>query len=119
MEFMWEVLSDVELHRKAALGYKEVGQSIDLHGREDNQIVREAATSWNAETTDGHPNMRSKRPDQKKLKQIEETLNGKAQREEASNGKALRENDQTGKAPEGWGRAHWVDTMRGCNESTH
>ena len=59
MDLMWEVLSDEELHRKETLGYKKVGQSIDLHGREDNQIVREAATFWNAETTDGHPNMRS------------------------------------------------------------
>ena len=58
MDFVWEVLSDVELHRKAALGYKKVGQSIGLHGREDNQIVREAATFWNTETTDGHPNMK-------------------------------------------------------------
>ena len=59
MDLMWEVLSDVELHRKAALGYKKSGQRIDLYGREDNQIVREAAAFWNAETTDGHPNMRS------------------------------------------------------------
>ena len=60
MDWMWEVMSDAEPHRKAALGYKNVGQSIDRHGREDNQVVRKAATFWNAETTDGLPNMRSK-----------------------------------------------------------
>ena len=60
MDLMYLVLSDVELHKKAARGYEKVGQSIDLHGSEDNQIVREAATFWNAETTCGLANMRSK-----------------------------------------------------------
>ena len=45
---------------KAAQGYKKVGQSIDLHGKEDNLIVREAATYWNQQTTDGYHNMRQK-----------------------------------------------------------
>ena len=58
MDLMWEVLSDAELHRKASQGYKQVGQSIDLLGKEDNQIVREAAKYWNEEATDGHLNMR-------------------------------------------------------------
>ena len=39
---------------------KKVGQSIDLHGSEDNQIVREAAKFWNEVTTDGFPNVRAK-----------------------------------------------------------
>jgi hypothetical protein len=40
MDLMWDVLSDVDLHKQAARGYKKVGQSIDLNGSEDNQIVR-------------------------------------------------------------------------------
>ena len=58
MELMHSVLCDKELHRKAAQGYKKVGQSIDLHGKEDNLIVREAATYWNEQTTDGYHTMR-------------------------------------------------------------
>ena len=60
MDLMWEVLCDAELHRKASQGYKKFGQSIDLHGKEDNQTVREAAKCWNEGTTDGHPDMRHK-----------------------------------------------------------
>ena len=36
------------------------GQSIDLHGKEGNLIVREAANYWNEQTTDDHQNMREK-----------------------------------------------------------
>ena len=43
MDLMWGVLSDADLHKRAAQGYKKVGQSIDIHGSEDNHIVREAA----------------------------------------------------------------------------
>ena len=60
MDLMWGVLSDADLWQRAAQGYKKVGQSIDLHGSEDNQIVREAAKFWNEVTTDGFPNMRAK-----------------------------------------------------------
>ena len=60
LDLMWDVLSDADLHRQAAQGYKKVGQSIDLHGSEDNQIVREAGQFWNEVTTDGFPNMRAK-----------------------------------------------------------
>ena len=60
MDLMWGVLSDADLHKRAAQGYKKVRQSIDLHGSEDNQIVREAAKFWNEVTTDGFPNVRAK-----------------------------------------------------------
>ena len=58
MELMLEVLSDPGLHARASEGYKKTGQSIDLHGKEDGLICREAATFWNDETTDGFVNMR-------------------------------------------------------------
>ena len=60
MELMHSVLCDKELHKKAARGYKKVGQSVDLHGKEDNLIVREAAIYWNEATSDGYKNMREK-----------------------------------------------------------
>jgi hypothetical protein len=60
MELMLEVLSNPALHEAAAQGYKSVGQSIDLHGAEDDKICREAAEFWNEETTDKYPNMRAK-----------------------------------------------------------
>ena len=60
MDLMHSILSDKELHMKASQGYKKVGQSIDLHGKEDNLIVREAALYWNQETSDGYPTMRQK-----------------------------------------------------------
>jgi hypothetical protein len=58
MELMLEVLSDPGLHAGAAQGYKKTGQSIDLHGQEDDLICREAAVFWNEQTTDGHVNAR-------------------------------------------------------------
>jgi hypothetical protein len=60
MDLMWGVMSDADLHKRAAQGCKKVGQSIDLHGSEDHQIVREAANCWNEVTTDGIPNMKAK-----------------------------------------------------------
>ena len=39
MDLMHSILCDKELHIKAAQGYKKVGQSIELHGAEDNLIV--------------------------------------------------------------------------------
>ena len=43
---------------KLRKGIQKVGQSIDLHGKEDNLTVREAATYWNGQTTDGYHTMR-------------------------------------------------------------
>ena len=60
MQLMLEVLSDPALHMRASEGYKKVGQSIDLYGREDEMICREAGTFWNEQTTDGFPSMRQK-----------------------------------------------------------
>jgi len=60
MLVMHEVLSDPELHTQASEGYKKVGQSIDLHGREDALVCREAGTFWNEETTDKYASMRPK-----------------------------------------------------------
>ena len=60
MDLMWSVLSDADLHKRAAQSYKKVCQSIDLHGSEDHQIVLEAAKFWNEATTDGLPNVRAK-----------------------------------------------------------
>jgi len=44
MELMLDVVKDPALHRNASEGYKKVGQSIDLHGTEDELICREAGT---------------------------------------------------------------------------
>ena len=60
MLLMLEVLSDPELHRNGAEGYKKVGQSIDLNGKEDVLVCREAGTFWNEETLDKCPSMRNK-----------------------------------------------------------
>jgi hypothetical protein len=60
MRLMYEVMSDPQLHLNASEGYKKVGQSVDLHGREDTLICREAGAYWNSETTDSYPNMRAK-----------------------------------------------------------
>lgn len=60
MLLMFEVLSNPELHKQAAEGYKKVGQSIDLHGKEDALVCREAGVFWNEETTDGYQSMRPK-----------------------------------------------------------
>jgi len=57
---MLEVLSDPELHRNAAEGYKKVRQSIDSHGKEDALVCREAGTFWNEETLDKFTSMRPK-----------------------------------------------------------
>ena len=43
---MFEVLSDNPLHKRASEGYKKVGQSIDLYGKEDELVCREAGTFW-------------------------------------------------------------------------
>ena len=41
-------------------GFKKVGHAVDLHGKEDMQICREAGVLWNEPTTDGYSNMRAK-----------------------------------------------------------
>ena len=58
MGLMFEVLSDHELHRAASEGFKSVGQSIELHGKEDALVCREAGTFWNEVTTDNSASMR-------------------------------------------------------------
>ena len=60
MKLMLRVLSNPELHERASAGYIKTGQSIDLWGKEDALIQREAATFWNEETTDGHATMRGR-----------------------------------------------------------
>jgi hypothetical protein len=60
MLLMFEVLSDPAVHARASQGYKYVGQSIDLHGGEDEMVCREAGTFWRETTTDKFPSMRSK-----------------------------------------------------------
>ena len=55
MCLMLEVLSDPELHRHASEGYKKVGQTIDLYGKEDALVCREAGTFWN----EGQTNIRT------------------------------------------------------------
>lgn len=60
MELMFEVMSNTALHKAASVGFKKVGQSIDLHGGEDESVCREAGVFWNEETTDKYPNMRAK-----------------------------------------------------------
>ena len=60
MVLMLEILSDPDLHKHASEGYKKVGQSIDLHGKEDALICREAGVFWNEVTTDKYPSMRPK-----------------------------------------------------------
>ena len=46
MSLMYDVLSNDELHKGAAAGYKKVGQSIALDGSEDVLICREAGVFW-------------------------------------------------------------------------
>jgi hypothetical protein len=58
MMMMHNVLLDPKLHVLASEGYQKTGQSIDLHGSQDNLIVREAASYWWEETSRGHPSMR-------------------------------------------------------------
>ena len=58
MNLMFEVLNDPELHKRASQGFKRVGQSIELHGREDDLVCREAGTFWHEATTDKYPSMR-------------------------------------------------------------
>ena len=60
MKVMLGVLSDPALHIHASKGFKKVGHAVDLHGKEDMQICREAGELWNEPTTDGCPNMRAK-----------------------------------------------------------
>ena len=42
IDIMVNVLSSMELHLNAAKGYKKTGMTVDLDGREDQEIVREA-----------------------------------------------------------------------------
>ena len=60
MQLMHDVLSDDELHARASEGYKKTGQSIDLHGKEDALVCREAGVLWSEQTTDGWSGMRPK-----------------------------------------------------------
>ena len=64
MLLMLEVLSDPALHKRASEGYKKVGQSIDLYGKEDELVCREAGVFWREETTDGYASMRPKIDDE-------------------------------------------------------
>ena len=60
LEIMREVLSDPAIHVAAVAGYKKTGITVDLHGKEDCLIVREAAQFWSERTSDGFANMREK-----------------------------------------------------------
>ncbi len=60
LDLMFSVVKDPALHIAASSGYKKVGQSIDLYGKEDMLVCREAGTFWNEETTDKFPSMRAK-----------------------------------------------------------
>ena len=42
-----DVLTDPGLHMRACEGYKKVGQSIDLYGKEDALVCWEAGNFWN------------------------------------------------------------------------
>ena len=59
MNLVWGVVSDADLHKRAAQSYEKFGRSIDLHGSEDNQMLREAAKFWNDVTTDEFPKYES------------------------------------------------------------
>ena len=60
LEIMREVLSDPAIHVAAVAGYKKTGITVDLHGKEDGLICREAAQFWSERTSDGFANMREK-----------------------------------------------------------
>ena len=60
MELMFQVLSDPSIHLRAAAGYRKTGQTIDLWGKEDAEVCREAGGFWNEETTNGYPSMRAR-----------------------------------------------------------
>ena len=46
MDMMTDVLSNTDLHLKAAEGYKHTGATVDIDGFEDNLICREAGDFW-------------------------------------------------------------------------
>jgi len=60
MQLMLDVMSDPALHVGASQGYKKVGQTIDLYGKEDALVCREAGAYWSEETTDQYQGMRPK-----------------------------------------------------------
>ena len=60
LEIMWDVLSDLAIHNSAVAGFKKTGVTVDLHGKEDALICREAAQFWNEPTSDGFANLRAK-----------------------------------------------------------
>ena len=45
---IWNGPDNLELHKKAARGFKEAGLSVDLDGKEDDEITKEAAEFWKA-----------------------------------------------------------------------
>ena len=53
---MWAWLHDS--NRSCGRRLQKTGQTIDLYGKEDDLICREAATFWHETTTDGHVSMR-------------------------------------------------------------
>jgi len=60
MLIMLEVLSNPDIHLKAASGYLQTGESVDLFGDQDKEICKEAGIFWNEKTTDGFLTMRQK-----------------------------------------------------------
>ena len=60
MTVMLGSLSHPALHIHVAKGFKKVGDAVDLHGKEDLEICREAGVLRNEPTTDGYANMRAK-----------------------------------------------------------
>ena len=60
LEVMRDVLSDPGIHVAAVAGYKKTGLTVDLNGKEDGLICREAAQFWSEPTSDGFANMREK-----------------------------------------------------------
>ena len=46
IDIMVDVLSNINLHLNAAKGYLRTGMAVNLDGRQDQEIVKEAAVFW-------------------------------------------------------------------------
>ena len=71
LHYIWR---DIEIHKGAANGFKECGLSVDLGGKEDFRIVKEAAHLWWSTTSDGFTNMRANINDELSFLELEHSL---------------------------------------------
>ena len=58
MDILLRIWSDTSFHMTASESFKKCGLTVDLFGKEDHMICREAAEFWYSPTSKGHANMR-------------------------------------------------------------